>query len=176
MLTRPADDRTNFPFPIHRNYHIIFLNMVDNKMQQTIDQSPATHEFDYDFIPQFPSTAIFTSLPLAWLVTPCPGFRWVRVHCFHLHLRPILPDLDQVEARGDNRVKHQIGVCISFPIIDIDIALFQQMKRRRRTRTGAGGHSHQFLSHRVAHDVPKLVLSGAPKEQKPIAGIQEDHM
>jgi hypothetical protein len=38
--------------------------MVDNKMQQTIDQSPATHEFDYDFIPQFPSTAIFTSLPL----------------------------------------------------------------------------------------------------------------
>ena len=97
------------------------------------------------------------------------------MHRFHLKRRPILPELDQVEARGDNRVKHQIGVCICIPITDIDSSVFQWSKRRRWTRTRAGGHSHQFLGRRVAHDVPELVLPGAPKEQEPIAGIQEDH-
>jgi len=66
-------------------------------------------------------------------------------------------------------------VCIYIPITDSDSFVFQWSKRRRRTRTRAGGYGHQFLGCRVAHDVPKLVLRGAPKEQEPIAGIQEVH-
>jgi hypothetical protein len=72
--------------------------------------------------------------------------------------------------QGDSRVNHQKGVRVSFPSIH---AAFKW--RWRRTRAGAGGHSHQFLGRRVCHDVPELVLPGAPKEQEPVARIQEDH-
>jgi hypothetical protein len=66
MLIMPADGPTSFPFPIHYNYQILmFLNMVDNKMQQTVDQSPAIPELDYGLTPQSPFTTLFTSLPLA---------------------------------------------------------------------------------------------------------------
>lgn len=93
------------------------------------------------------------------------------MHRFYLLHRNIIPELDQVEVRRDGRVKYQKGVCISFPIVHV-IALSKW--RRRRTRAGAGGHVHTFLGRGVAHNVPESVLPVAPKEEEPVAGIQED--
>ena len=79
------------------------------------------------------------------------------MHCAHIPL--LLTEDDQLEVRGDSRVKDQKGVPQSTMLIH---------------RSVFTGHSRPLLCGRVEHDITKFVKTGVVvKEEKPIAGPPE---